>query len=165
MHSLAIIDSIRNTVWTRNNIATINEYYKSEDEKNEAIAASMRNRNWIIGISGFLLVIVVMSMYFLRTSYLKKSLYKTLSEADNLRRLVNEKDDFLTSADRQILEKNENIEHLNRDVHSLCDDISGLNQDIDRLQSDNSMLNDSNLDLENRLQKSIFKEMEMETTL
>lgn len=165
IHAMAILDSVRNTVWTRNNIATINEYYRSEDEKNEAIAASMRNRNWIIAISGLLLVIVVMSIYFLRTSYLKKTLYKTLSEADSLRRLVNEKDDFLTSADRQLLEKNESIEHLNRDVHSLCDDICGLNQDIDRLQNDNSMLNDSNLDLENRLQKSIFKEMEMETAI
>lgn len=165
LHSLAIVDSIRNTVWTRNNIATINEYYRSEDDKNAAIAQSLRYRNWFIGISCSLLVMIVVSFYFLRTSSLKKSLYKTLSEADSLRRIVREKDKGLASADVMLSANEETIEHLNRDVHALYKDICGLNQNINRLESDKSSLENSNSELMNKLKLSAQKEELIENAM
>lgn len=131
--TLDIMDSVRNTVWTRNDISTLDDYRKLEESRSKETIRAEKNKNtWII-IIFFLVIIIGLLVYKVRINYVRKELYKSVIEARDLKT---------------------EIEGLSADIRHYSDEIKDKDQKIDSLENNIEQIVNDRIDKKSKIQTS-----------
>lgn len=119
LSTLDILDSVRNTVWTRNDLSVVNEYRRIEDAKADSELKDEKYKNVLLVIIALSIIGIGILLYLLKTNTLKKNLFKALLEAENLKKEINEKE-------TSIKKYNDKLNNQNDVIVSLKDNITNL---------------------------------------
>lgn len=145
-----ILDSVKNTVWTRNDISVINEYYSlKQKESTSFIKKEKKKRSaWIIGC--LLVLLSCVAIYFLILSSLRKRLSDSMHNAQLL-------NDIICGKESELKYANEDISDLRKKISSLQERLKQvLNFNIEiknSLDTSNTKLADSQKELQNSQNK------------
>lgn len=137
-----IIDSVTYSIWTRNNIGVINEYYKNEDTKSAITIQSEKRKKTGLGIIFSLLILLIIAVYIIRISYLKKKLISSLLEANILKQEINKQKEANKTFSSELEKNLEKISHLEKERNELSEKNIGMIKSLD---------NSENNVIENRL--------------
>ncbi len=141
-----ILDSVKNTVWTRNDISVINDYYSlKQRESTSIIEKEINKRNtWIIGC--LLVLMLCVAVYFI----ILTSLRKRLSDSMHNAQLLN---DIICGRESELKYANEDISDLRKKISDLQERLKQvLNFNIEiknNLDTSNAKLADSQKKLQN----------------
>lgn len=144
-----IIDSVTYSIWTRNNIGVINEYYKNEDTKSSITIQSEKRKKTGLGIIFSLLILLIIAVYIIRISYLKKKLISSLLEANILKQEINKQKEVNKTFYSELEKNLEKISHLEKERNELSE------KNIDMIKS---LDNSENNVIESRLRLMAMRE-------
>lgn len=119
LSTLDILDSVRNTVWTRNDLSVVNEYRRIEDAKADSELKHEKYKNVLLIIIALSVIGIGILLYLLKTNTLKKNLFKALLEAENLKKEINEKETSIKKYNDKLNNQNDVIVSLKNNITNL----------------------------------------------
>lgn len=124
------LDSVRNSVWTRNDISTVNNFYKNQDERlTESVRQSRTRSRYILAVSILLLALGGFVFLYLRQRN-RRAMLDVVTDAESLRRMLSdvlsEKERTLSEKEREIGSMKARLDESDRERESLRADVSEL---------------------------------------
>lgn len=167
------LDSVRNTVWTRNNIAAVNNFYKRQDRNLTESVKKAKAFNWYILIGCILILTLAATTFLYLRQRAKKSLLQALNDAELLKttlsntlqerdrsmldneRTLSEKEDAILSMRTSLDRSDEENKTLKAHVSELERRDDELSADLDRLKTEEA----HRMSQERRVRKDFGKQI------
>ncbi|MDE6392689.1 MAG: hypothetical protein K2L59_05445 [Muribaculaceae bacterium] len=135
MKTYEIIDSVTKSVWTRNDISFINDYFKNEEKKSIASINAEKRKNSGFAIISVLIILLVAAGYFIRVIYLKKKILGNLLEAENLKNEVNDQKKLNMTFQTDLKKNRELIADLEKGICELTDRNISISRNLEDAES------------------------------
>ncbi len=148
-----ILDSVKYTIWTRNDLSVINDYYNMQRQESQQMLEKEKTRRNTIIIISILTILLGIISYFLIVTSLRKRLIDSEVRAKTLKNEISGTEKHLMNAQISISEMQDRIGELQTNVS----DLTARNRNIsDNLEESNNSLSKANDDI--RLKEQQFEE-------
>lgn len=117
-----ILDSVKYTVWTRNDFSVINDYYRAQKQENQQLLDKEKTRRNTALIFSLLVILLGIVAYFLIVTTLRKRLSESILKARILR-------DAITGREKQIKNANKSISDMQTRIGELESNLAQLSEE------------------------------------
>ena len=136
------LDSIRNSIWTRNDISTINDFYREEDNRMNSRLETERYHFWIVTFTLILLTVIAIAIFTYRRQLNRKILMKAVLDAETLRKAISNIENALSEKDKALKHRAEEMDSIRGMLHDKEREVENLTSDISRLDGEKIRLSD-----------------------